>query len=131
VDDEREKLLEYRERVVSEYERRTERTRRLESEAAATEFLLNGEKQARRVLAGNTVDALGRAAYRARLERELKSLKSELNEAREELMRAEQRLREVDLELEAMGPNEDRESKPEGEDKDAPGIVRIDREDVD
>ena len=110
MDDERDDLLEYREVVVAEIERRLAVVKELEEEKSSKEYTLGTVKETTRVVSGSAIEVMGRAAYRAKLQRQLAELTSKLNVANADLQRANERLREVDAELAAMEiDGEDRE----------------------
>jgi TolA-binding protein len=102
LNDEAEKLLQYRDEVSVELARRMERVRKLEQDIASQAFLLEAADRGRRVLTGDTTRALVQASYRARLKREIVRLERERAEAVEDVARAEQRLRQVDSEIEEL-----------------------------
>lgn len=102
MNEELEKLLQYREDVVAELSRRVERLKKIDRELASQQLMIESAGQTRHILSGDTSRTLVQAAYRAKLRKALEELQASRGEAAEDVGRAEQRLREVDEEIEAL-----------------------------
>ena len=101
MSDDGEDLGEYREKVVVELTRRSERVRRLEQEIASKSLQLEELQHRRQVIAGDTGRVLAQESYRAVVSRAIVRLKRERVEALDELQVARRRLEQVDAEIAA------------------------------
>lgn len=99
--DDGEDLEEYRERVVAELSRRSDRVRRLEQELASKAHQLEDTQRRRQVIAGDTGRVLAQESYRAVLRKAIARLEVERREAMDELEMARRRLEQVEAELAA------------------------------
>ncbi len=104
-DGDEEELLEYREKVLAELERRTSRLRDLERRAAEVQGQLESSTKGRKVMSGATARIQVEAAHRARLKQVLQSVYHEREVAIEDLQKAETRLQEVDIQLSEIRNN--------------------------
>jgi hypothetical protein len=97
--DERAELEEYRRKVVEEVVRRGELLKRSEADVAAAEHMIQSADNQTAVPLGNTVKLQQREAYKATLKRKRELLDEKRRVARQDLMKAEQRLAEVDARI--------------------------------
>jgi hypothetical protein len=95
-------LLEYREKVVAELERRAIRLREIEERVAAVEFSIKAAGGGRRTLMGGVARIQVLQAHRAKLKEEAHELHRERDNALADLQKAESRLKEVDLRLDIL-----------------------------
>lgn len=102
MDEGREELEQYRERVVAEVERRMIRLRELESDLEVATFTFEAAARSRSPLTGSTARNQVEAAHRARLKATIKRLSEERVEAETDLHRAQERLDEVDARIEQL-----------------------------
>lgn len=99
-------LKAYRERVVSELERRMLVLRGIDLRLAQARHVFDTALKDSRSLRGNTARIQVQGAHRAKLRSDLKAMERERLEAKADLERAEARLKDVDTrldELEAQG----------------------------
>lgn len=96
------RLVSYREQVIEELERRVLRVAELERVVAAVHHQLDEVRHGRRPCAGETSTVVVRAAYTARLKRQLAMARREQDQAQQDVQRAEDRLQEVDAQLEEL-----------------------------
>lgn len=101
----REELEDYREKVFQELRARALKVKNLDTAIASNRYLLDAAGPAIGLRSGNTVHALAGASRRARLKREEARLQRQRSEALADLKRAEERLADVDRELEALEGN--------------------------
>ena len=92
----------YREKVVHELKRRTEALRGKEGRLVEAQFELERATRASRTISGATARIQIENAHRTKLRAALKLLEGERNEAKAELERAEQRLKDVDQRLDEL-----------------------------
>ena len=95
----REELEEYRGKVLDELRLRVEKLKVVESALSSTTYLLAEGGASRALRAGNTLRVLVGAARAARLRRQREALLRQRLQAVEDVRRAEERLKEVDREL--------------------------------
>ena len=98
----REELEEYRERVFQELKARTVRLQEIDTAIASNRYLLERAGPSNGLRSGNTVRILAGASHKARLLREHERLERQRREASADLKRAEERLVDVDQELEDL-----------------------------
>ena len=96
-----EELSAYHLQVKIELDRRIERISRINSELAANDFRLKALDSSGRTLVGDTARILAQVSYRAKLKRDRVRHESELAEATEDMKRAEDRLFQVEAEIES------------------------------
>ena len=96
-----EELSAYHLQVKIELDRRIERISRINSELAANDFRLKALDSSGRTLVGDTARILAQVSYRAKLKRYRVRHESELAEATEDMKRAEDRLSQVEAEIES------------------------------
>ncbi len=96
-----EELSAYHLQVKIELDRRIERISRINSELAANDFRLKALDSSGRTLVGDTARILAQVSYRAKLKRDRVRHESELAEATEDMKRAEDRLSQVEAEIES------------------------------
>lgn len=96
----------YRERVFQELKTRTARVQELETALASNRYLLDRADLAQGLRSGNTLRVLAGASHKARLTREREKLERQRREAAADLKRAEERLGDVDRELEELEERE-------------------------
>lgn len=96
-----EELSAYHLQVKIELDRRIERISRINSELAANDFRLKALESSGRTLVGDTARILAQVSYRAKLKRDRVRHESELAEATEDMKRAEDRLFQVEAEIES------------------------------
>jgi chromosome segregation ATPase len=92
----------YRDKVVQELKRRTEALMELEGRLIDAQFELDRATRASRTISGTTARIQIENAHRVKLRSALRVLESERDEAKADLERAEQRLREVDQRLDEL-----------------------------
>ena len=92
-------LLQYRDKVIAELERRLLRLREVENELASVRFVLDSSIRSCRTLRGDTARIKVEEAHKAKLKNSLKQLESKRLEAQKDFERAEQRLKEVDQKI--------------------------------
>lgn len=109
----REELQAYRERVFEELRNRVERLKGIDGEIASIRYLVEQTRSSRALRAGDTVRVLVRASQKARLLREQARLEGVRAQIVEDVRRAEQRLSEVDRDLDVL--------EDEGEDRGTEG----------
>ncbi len=105
-----EELKAYRERVISELERRMLVLQEIDRRLSQAQHVLDIALKDSRSLRGNTARIQVQGAHRAKLRSDLKAIERERFEAKVDLERAEARLRDVDMrldELEAKGREEE------------------------
>ncbi len=95
-------LLKYREKVIAELERRTQRVQDIDKRLADAEFALESASRGRRLLAASTARIQVAAAHKARLREAVKELQAERAQGVIDLERAQVRLKEVDERLDAL-----------------------------
>lgn len=95
-------LVEYREKVVAELERRTIRLREIEAQVAHTQASIESVGGGRKIMAGGTARIQVEAAHKAKLKEVLRGLYRERELAVSDLHKAEVRLQEVDARLEEL-----------------------------
>ena len=96
----------YRERVFQEFKTRTARVQGLDTALASNRYLLDRADLAQGLRSGNTLRVLAGASHKARLTREREKLERQRREAAADLKRAEERLGDVDRELEELEERE-------------------------
>jgi chromosome segregation ATPase len=96
----------YRERVFQELKTRTARVQGLDTALASNRYLLDRADLAQGLRSGNTLRVLAGASHKARLTREREKLERQRREAAADLKRAEERLGDVDRELEELEERE-------------------------
>lgn len=92
----------YREKVFHELKRRAEALRGAEGRLAEAQFEIDRATRASRTISGTTARIQIENAHRAKLRAALKALEGERTEAKADLERAEQRLKEVDQRLDEL-----------------------------
>ena len=102
----REELEAYRERVFQELKTRTVRVQELDTALSSNRYLLDRAGPAQGLRSGNTLQVLAGASHKARLTRERERLERQRREAAVDLKRAEERLADVDRELEELEARE-------------------------
>lgn len=102
----REELEAYRERVFQELKTRTDRVQELDTALASNRYLLVRAGPGQGLRSGNTLQVLAGASHKARLTRERGQLERQRREALADLKRAEERLADVDRELEELEQRE-------------------------
>lgn len=102
----REELEAYRERVFQELKTRTARVQGLDTALASNRYLLDRAGPGQGLRSGNTLQVLAGASHKARLTREREKLERQRREAVSDLKRAEERLADVDRELEELEQRE-------------------------
>ena len=107
VGSDEEELLEYREKVLAELERRANLLRELEQRVAELQGVLEATTRGRKVMVGGTARIQVEAAHRARVRQNLRGVHKEREVALNDLQKAETRLREVDIQLEELRGNRD------------------------
>lgn len=96
----------YRERVFQELKTRTARVQGLDTALASNRYLLDRADLAQGLRSGNTLRVLAGASHKARLTREREKLERQRREAAADLKRAEERLGDVDRELQELEERE-------------------------
>lgn len=96
----------YRERVFKELKTRTARVQELDTALASNRYLLDRADLAQGLRSGNTLRVLAGASHKGRLIREREKLERKRREAAADLKRAEERLTDVDRELEELEERE-------------------------
>ncbi len=102
MDETREELEQYRERVIAEVERRMIRLREIEGDLEVATFAFEAAARGRSPLTGSTARNQVEAAHRARLKATIQRLTEECAEAENDLHRAQERLEEVDARIEKL-----------------------------
>ena len=92
----------YREKVVQELKRRTDALMIVEGRLVEAQFELERATRASRIISGTTARIQIESAHRGKLRAALKVLEGERTEAKADLERAEQRLKEVDQKLDEL-----------------------------
>jgi chromosome segregation ATPase len=98
----REELEAYREKVFEELKARTARLQEIDTAIASNRYLLERAGLSSGLRSGNTLRILAGASHKARLLREHERLERQRREAAADLKRAEERLADVDQELEEL-----------------------------
>lgn len=98
----REELETYREKVFDELKARTARLQEIDTAIASNRYLLERAGPSSGLRSGNTLRILAGASHKARLIREHERLERQRREAAADLKRAEERLADVDQELEEL-----------------------------
>jgi chromosome segregation ATPase len=98
----REDLEAYREKVFEELKARTARLQEIDTAIASNRYLLERAGPSSGLRSGNTLRILAGASHKARLSREHERLERQRREAAADLKRAEERLADVDQELEEV-----------------------------
>lgn len=111
---EREELEVYREKVFQELRARALKLKEVDSALASNQYLLEAAEPSKGLRSGNTLRVLAGASHRARLKRERERLERERREAAADLKRAEERLADVDRELEELEESESAERETVG-----------------
>jgi len=96
----KEELELYREKVFEELKARTVRLQEIDTAIASNRYLLERAGPSSGLRSGNTLRILAGASHKARLLREHERLERQRREAAADLKRAEERLADVDQELE-------------------------------
>lgn len=102
----REELETYRERVFQELKARNARLQEIDSALASNRYLLDRANIGPGLRSGDTLRVLAGASHKARLIRERERLERQRREASADLRRAEERLGDVDRELEELEERE-------------------------
>ncbi|MFN4894480.1 MAG: hypothetical protein ACK5GN_12745 [Pseudomonadota bacterium] len=92
----------YRDKIVSELERRMRVLQDVEQRLARAQYIFDKASQASRIGSGSTARRQVENAHRTKLRSALKALEREKIEAKTDFERAEQRLKEVDLRLDEL-----------------------------
>lgn len=100
-DDEQE-LLQYREKVIAELERRTMRLREIEQQVSQLQGVLESTSRGRKVMMGGAARIQVEAAHKAKLKQALRGLWQEREIAVMDLQKAETRLQDVDAQLDEL-----------------------------
>lgn len=112
---EREELEEYRRKVFDELCLRVEKLKLIEGAISSNAYLLDGALSSRALKAGDTTRVLASAARAAKLRRQGDLLGRQRAQAFEDLKRAEERLADIDRELEAFGAADTDAHRPNGD----------------
>lgn len=115
MEDSREELEAYREKVFQELKARSLRVKDIDTAIASNEYLLDTAGPGSGLRSGNTLHILAGASHRARLKRERARLQRQRGEAVADLKRAEERLADVDRELEELEARENLGDEAQGE----------------
>lgn len=99
---ERDELDEYRKKVFDELCLRVEKLKVIDGALTSTDYLLEGVHSSRALKAGDTTRVLASAARAGKLRRQRELLRKQRAQALEDLKRAEERLADIDRELEAL-----------------------------
>jgi chromosome segregation ATPase len=102
VADAKEELETYREKVFQELKARSLKVQELDTAIASNRYLLDMSTSSRGLRSGNTLRVIAGASHRAKLKREHERLERQRREAAADLKRAEERLADVDGELEEL-----------------------------
>jgi len=102
-------LLQYREKVLAELERRAIRLREIEQQVAQLQSAIDQSTRGRKVFMGGAARIQVEAAHRAKLKEELRGLYREKEIAVGDLQKAEMRLQEVDLQLDELRGDDNEE----------------------
>ena len=95
-------LLEYREKVVAELERRAIRLREIDERVAELEFSIASTRRGKKTLMGDVGRIQVGEAHRNKLREAAKELQQERESALVDLQKAETRLKEVDMRLDNL-----------------------------
>ena len=114
MEDSREELETYREKVFQELKARALRVKDIDTAIASNNYLLDTAGPGSGLRSGNTLHVLAGASHRARLKRERERLQRQRAEAMADLKRAEERLADVDRELEELEAKESLEDVAQG-----------------
>lgn len=98
----REELEAYREKVFEELKARAFKLQEIDTAIASNRYLLERSGPSRGLRSGNTLRVLAGASHKSRLLREHERLQRQRSEAAADLKRAEERLADVDQELEEL-----------------------------
>ena len=104
--DSREELELYREKVFQELKARALKVQDIDTAIASNQYLLEMANSSRGLRSGNTLRVIAGASHRAKLKREHERLERQRREAAADLKRAEDRLADVDRELEELEARE-------------------------
>lgn len=115
MEDSREELEEYREKVFQELKARALRVKDIDTAIASNQYLLDTAGPASGLRSGNTLHVLAGASHRARLKREHARLQRQRSEAMADLKRAEDRLADVDRELGELEARDSQGDEAQGE----------------
>lgn len=115
MENSRDELELYREKVFEELKARALRVKELDTALASNRYLLDTAGPAIGLRSGNTLHVLAGASHRARLKREESRLQRQRIEAVADLKRAEERLADVDRELEELETRETLGDEDQGE----------------
>ncbi len=100
-DDEQE-LLQYREKVIAELERRAIRLREIEQQISELQGVLEATGRGRRVMMGGAARIQVEAAHKAKLKQVLRGLYHDKEIALADLQKAETRLQDVETQLDEL-----------------------------
>lgn len=100
--DSRDELETYREKVFEELRARALRVQEIDTAIASNQYLIETVSSSRGLRSGNTLRVIAGASHRAKLKREHDRLERQRREAVADLKRAEERLADVDRELEEL-----------------------------
>lgn len=112
----RKELEIYREKVFEELKARVVRLQEIDTAIASNRYLIERAGPSGGLRSGNTARILAGASHKARLLREHERLERQRREAAADLKRAEERLVDVDQELEELGVGEGVVEEVTGED---------------
>ncbi|MEY4669390.1 MAG: hypothetical protein RL518_2089 [Pseudomonadota bacterium] len=98
----REELEAYREKVFEELKVRTQRLNEIDTAIASNQYLLQRAGPSQALRSGNTVKILAGASHKAGLTREHERLLRQRKDAVSDVKKAEERLSDVDHELEEL-----------------------------
>lgn len=104
--DSREELEIYREKVFQELKARALKVQEIDTAIASNHYLLEMASSSRGLRSGNTLRVIAGASHKAKLKREHERLERQRREAAADLKRAEDRLADVDRELEELEARE-------------------------
>ena len=104
--DSREELETYREKVFQELKARALKVQEIDTAIASNQYLLDMASSSRGLRSGNTLRVIAGASHRAKLKREHERLERQRRDAAADLKRAEERLADVDRELEELEARE-------------------------
>ncbi len=105
----------YREKVFAELKVRTFRLQEIDTAIASNRYLLERVGPSSGLRSGNTLHVLAGASHKARLLREHARLERQRREAAADLKKAEERLADVDQELEELDVDEARADAHNGD----------------
>ncbi len=109
MEDSREELEAYRKRVFEELKARALKVQEIDTAIASNQYLLDLASSSRGLRSGNTLRVIAGASHKAKLKREHERLARQRREAAADLTRAEERLADVDRELEELEAGHARE----------------------